>query len=242
MSASAGPEKLTWRALVAETATYPKIFAVHENHRYRPWFQRILQLHCAGFFGAVQFVRFEHLNPTAPNEAYKLTSERGVWLEYGTHLVDMMRALLGEPQRVTARLHHLNPAVRGESLAHAAYEYEQATAVIEVAWKALGALQAGVLVTGTAGEVYFEGTLTRGRASRLRLYQAGSLVLDEACSPDEDYVESFYAFERECTNAMLGRGAVTQTGAEHLQTLHSTFAAYAAATGQPMTLPPLSAV
>ncbi len=102
--------------LVAAFAHYPKIFTVHENHRYRPWFQTILKLHDEGFFGTVRYVRLEHLNPTVPNEAYKLASEAGVLLEYGTHLVDMMRALLGDPTRVYARLHKLNPQVNGESL------------------------------------------------------------------------------------------------------------------------------
>lgn len=121
------------RALVATLTAYPKIFAVHENHPYRPWFQQILRLQREGFFGTVQFVRLEHLNPTAPLEADKLTSASGVLLKYGTHRITMMRALLGEPLRVYARLHHLHPAVQGESLAHLAYEYAQATALIDIA-------------------------------------------------------------------------------------------------------------
>jgi predicted dehydrogenase len=151
------------RALIGALADYPKVFAVHENHRYRPWFQRILQLAREGFFGTVQFVRIEHLNPTAPNEIYKLESQTGVLLEYGTHLVDMMRALLGEPARVYARLHSLNPQVKAESLASVMYEYAQATALLEMGWKPQGTLQGSVLVLGTAGEAYYEGTLRNRR-------------------------------------------------------------------------------
>jgi D-apiose dehydrogenase len=220
------------RSLVDEMRNYPKLFAVHENHRYRPWFQQVLQLHREDFFGHIHFIRLEHLNSTAPGEAYKLEAEPGVMLEYGTHLVDMMRALLGEPERVYARLHHLNPEVRGESLFHAAYEYPQTTAIIEVAWKRLGALQGSLLVAGEMGEAYFEGTMTRGESSRFRLFKGGATVLDEVRSPYNDYVESFYLFQRECVDAIMTGAAVRQTGLENLRTLAGAFAAYdAAATG-----------
>jgi predicted dehydrogenase len=218
------------RELVEEMRGHPQLFAVHENHRYRPWFQRILRLSAEGFFGQAQFVRLEHLNGTAPSEAYKLTSGAGVLLEYGTHLVDMMIALLGEPQRVYARTHHLNPEVAGESLVHAVYEYERATAVIEAGWKRAGLLQASALVQGDEGEAYYEGTMTRGEVARFRLVRHGEVILDEARSPYDDYAESFYLFQRECADAMLNGGAVTQTGAANLRTLASTFAAYEAAT------------
>jgi hypothetical protein len=51
-----------------------------------------------------------------------------------------------------------------------------------------------------------------------------------ARSPYDDYVESFYLFQRECADAMLKGGAVIQAGAANLKTLTSTFAAYEAAT------------
>jgi predicted dehydrogenase len=223
----------TARQLVEEMLGSAQLFAVHENHRYRPWFQRILRLAAEGFFGQIQFARLEHLNGTAPAEAYKLASGAGVLLEYGTHLVDMMIALLGEPQRVYTRMHHLNSQVAGESLVHAAYEYERGTAVIEVGWKRAGLLQASALVQGDEGEAYYEGTMTRGDAARFRLIRQGEVIVDEARSPYDDYVDSFYMFQRECVDAILKGGTVTQTGAANLKTLACTFAAYeAAATGQ----------
>lgn len=218
------------RELVEEMRDHPRLFAVHENHRYRPWFQRILRLHAEGFFGQAQFVRLEHLNGTAPAEAYKLASGAGVLLEYGTHLVDMMIALLGEPRSVYARMHHLNQEVAGESLVHAVYEYERATAVIEAGWKRAGLLQASALVLGDEGEAYYEGTMTRGDTARFRLVRRGEIIVDEARSPYDDYVESFYLFQRECADAMLKGCAVIQTGAANLKTLAGTFAAYEAAT------------
>ena len=217
------------RALAQEMEGYGKLFAVHENHRYRPWFQEVLQRHRGGFFGENLFVHLSQFDPQAPPEAYKLQAERGVLLEYGTHLVDMVRALLGEPERVYARLQHANPNLRGESGAHVVFAYDGATVTIDVAWKAAGTRQGGVLVTGTRGEAFYEGTMTRGEAARFRLFDGSACVLDEARRPTDDYAESFYRFERACTDAMLEGTDMEQTAAENLRTLEATFAAYRAA-------------
>jgi len=217
------------RSLVAAMRESPRLFAVHENHRYRPWFQRVRAAFQRGAFGKVSLLRIEHLIATEPREAYKNEAETGVWLEYGSHLVDMMRSLLGEPTRVHARMHRLNPLVKGESLAHAVYEYPEATAAIEAGWKHAAFTQGCVLLAGSAGEAWFEGSLTRGQEGRLRISEGERVLSDERLSPLDEYVESFYLFERECVAAMLGRGSVTQTGEENLRSLTCTSAAYEAA-------------
>ncbi len=57
--------------------------------------------------------------------------------------------------------------------------------------------------------------MTRGETSRMRLYQAGQLVLDERRSPNEDYVESFYQFERIGADTMPDQGCIEQTSLEN---------------------------
>ena len=212
--------------LAREMSGYPRLFAVHENHCYRPWFQRIQSEYRSGSLGTVSLVRLEHLSAREPAEVYKLTAADGVLLEYGSHLVDMMLRLLGEPLRVYARAHRLNPAVRAESLVHAVYEYPETTAIIDVAWKHAVITQGSVLVAGSHGEAYFEGTLTRGENSRFRLWRNDTMVCDERRCPMEDYADSFYYFERECVQAMLGCGKTPRTAEEYLRTLICTFAAY----------------
>jgi predicted dehydrogenase len=210
-------------AIAEDFRGYDKLFAIHENHRYRPWFERARSLD----LGPLSLARFEHLNATEPGEAYKNETEQGILIEYGSHLVDMMRSVLGEPLRVYARTHRLNPKVRGESLVHAVYEYSEATAVVEVAWKDAAITQGGVLLAGRDGEAFYEGTLTRGHEGRFRVTRKQDIVVDEPCSPMGAYVESFYLLQRECTDYMLGRRAtVVQTIEEHLKTLRCTFAAY----------------
>jgi D-apiose dehydrogenase len=217
------------RRLVAAMRGHSKLFAVHENHRYRPWFQRVLQDHREGFFGRIHLLRLEQHDPREPGVLYKLQAERGVALEYGTHLVDMMRALLGEPDGVYARFHSFNPRVSGESLAHIVYEYAHTTAVIEIAWKPSGLPRGCVLLQGDECEAVYEGTMTRGESSRFQLIKGNEVALNEARSPYDDYVESFYLFQRDCADAMLNGVPVTQTGEENIKTLICTFAAYESA-------------
>jgi predicted dehydrogenase len=218
------------RALVNELRDYKRLFVVHENHPYRPWFRDMLRRHRDGFFGRPRFLHLEQHDAREPPESFKAEAERGVLLEYGVHLVDMVRALLGEPHRVSAQLQQINRRVRGESLVHVVFEYPEAIAVIDISWKAHGLQQGGVLFIGEAGEAWFEGRMTRGDASRYRVTAGNTVVLDEQRSPTEDYIEAFYLLEREFADAMLGRTLPVQRAVNNLQTLELTFAAYEAAT------------
>ncbi len=81
--------------------------------------------------------------------------------------------------------------------------------------------------------------MTRGTASRFRVTQGDAGVIDETRSPYDDYVESFYRFERECAECMLTGRPVTQSAARNFQTLAVTFAAYRSAeTGRLIEIDP----
>lgn len=216
------------RRLVADLAGRGRLLAVHENHRFRPWFTALVEAVRAGTAGAPRFLRLEQLDPAEPPEAFKNEGPLGVFFEYGTHLVDMMRVLLGEPRRVHARAHRPNPRVRGESLVHATFEYPEATAVVHVGWKPSGLPQGGLLLVGDEGEAIYEGTLTRGEAARLRVVRGGAVLRDEVRRPTDDYVESFHLLQRAFVEAILRGGPCPQAGEENLRTLEATFAAYRA--------------
>jgi predicted dehydrogenase len=188
-----------------------------------------MALHEEGFFGTPRLLRLEQYDTKEPPEAYKNEAALGVLLEYGTHLVDMVLTLLGAPVRTYARLHRLNPRTKGETLALVVYEYPEATAVIDIGWKPGGLGHGGFALEGDRGAVLYEGTMARGVSARFRVTQGDAVVTDETRSPYDDYVESFYRFERECADAMLNGRPVRQTAARNYQTLATTFAAYAAA-------------
>jgi predicted dehydrogenase len=225
------------RGLAAEFADSPKLFAVHENHRYRPWFRRVAALAAEGAFGTVRLLRLEQHDATEPPERYKAEAPRGVLLEYGTHLVDMVLALWGLPDRAYARLQRANPKLHGESLAHLVYEYPDATAIIDIGWPDRGLPHGCFHLQGDEGAVYYEGTLTRGDSSRFRVIRRGEILVDETRSPYDDYVESFYLLQRDVVDCMRSGRAPVQSPATNLRTLASTFAAYRSAEeGRPVAL------
>ncbi len=214
--------------LVAALASYPRVFAVHENHPYRPWFRKIVELQAEGFFGPIRHVALIQHDAHAPAEQFKCEAKRGIMLEYGVHLVDMLRTLLGEPHSVSASLQRVNPHVCGESLATALYAFEGASGLIDISWKATGPELGSATVIGDSGVAVYDGRMTRGQNSRFRLYQAGQLVLDELRCPTDDYCESFYLLQRNLTHAMLHGTTPPQAASYNLKTLAATFAAYGA--------------
>lgn len=216
-------------ALVAELADHPKLFAVHENHPYRPWFQEILRAHRDGFFGTVRHVRLEQHDPREPPERFKAEASHGLLLEYGVHLAAMLRALLGEPETVRARLHRVNPRVRAESLAHVVWDYPEASAVIDISWKDGGVPQGSALVIGDAGEAWFEGRMTRGDEARFRMVQGETVVKDERRCPTDDYAEAFHLLQRALADSMRSGGPAPQGARDNLRTLALTVAGYDAA-------------
>jgi predicted dehydrogenase len=217
------------RDLASRALTHRALFVVHENHRYRPWFRTVLERLHEGYFGSPRWMRLFQHDPTQPAEEFKTRAPRGILLEYGSHLIDMMRAALGEPQSVRATQCLLNPKVQGESLAFAAFQYPEATAVVDVAWKPLGIPEGGLLLEGEEGAALYEGSMTRGDAARFRIFHRGAPELDEIRDPRQDYMESFYMLQREFVDALLRGGEISQSAVEHLRTLDAVFAAYRAA-------------
>ena len=217
------------RGLVAELAGYERVCGVHENHRYRPWFKTICDKARVGALGTIRSLRLAQHDPYPPPEPFKRDSPHGVLLEYGVHLIDMARALLGEPHRVSASLHHVNPEVRGDSLAIVTLQFDDATAVIDISWKASGLHQGEALVIGDAGEAWYEGRMTRGNSARLRIVERGAVTVDEIRSPTDDYAEAFYLLQREFVDGILSGRPFTQSVQSNLRTLAVTFAAYDAA-------------
>ena len=206
--------------------------AVHDNHRMRPWFGQILSHHRAHKFGRILRARLAQWDAAAPAEAFKRTAPRGVMFEYGTHLLDMMLALFGAPDAVTARTGRPNAAVAGESYCHAIFDYGTFAADIDVAWKPAGPATGAFHLLGERGEALYEGSMTRGPSSRFRLVVDGELLTDEARDPLTDYVESFYQYQRAFV-AMLTLGTAASpkpvSAAESATVLRWMELAYASA-------------
>ncbi len=220
------------RDLVHQLRDYQKLFAIHENHPWRPWFREVVRLKNADFFGGLRFLRLMQHDAFEPSEQYKCEAIHGVLLEYGVHLIAMARTLLGDPRHVTAWTDRINPRVRGESLAHLVLEFSEATAIIDIAWKPQGQPQGGLVLIGDAGEATYEGRMTRDGEALFSLTHQGTRVRHEQRLISNDFTESFYLLQREFVACILENRHPEQSASENLQTIEIAFAAYRAAEAQ----------
>ncbi|MEO1091477.1 MAG: Gfo/Idh/MocA family oxidoreductase [Pseudomonadota bacterium] len=94
---------------------------VHENFRFQPWHEEIRRLVADGAIGEPYQAAFrirpgDGQGPAAyqDRQPYFRDMERFLVRETAVHVVDLLRALLGEVVAVSARLRQLNPVIRGE--------------------------------------------------------------------------------------------------------------------------------
>jgi hypothetical protein len=113
------------------------------------------------------------------------------------------------------------------------FQYAQASAVIDVAWKPYGLALGGVLVVGDRGEAVYEGRMTRGPEARFRIVRGNETILDQRRAATDEYVDAFYGLQHDFAAAMRGTGPRVQRAEDNLRTLIACFAAYDAAASVP---------
>ncbi|MEO1612445.1 MAG: Gfo/Idh/MocA family oxidoreductase [Pseudomonadota bacterium] len=94
---------------------------VHENFRYQPWHMEAQRLLATGAVGDPYEITFrlrpgDGQGPAAylARQPYFQQMERFLVHETAIHVIDVFRAMFGEPDGVYADLRRLNPAIRGE--------------------------------------------------------------------------------------------------------------------------------
>jgi predicted dehydrogenase len=126
------------------------LFSVNENWRWRGWYREVKSLLERGVIGQPRFMRFiSHRNMTMPSllgrqpilsikQAYTSEMEQLILFEWGTHLVDVTRFLLGDIRRVYARMDRASPDFKGEDRAVIVLELDQATTLLDISWATVG--------------------------------------------------------------------------------------------------------
>ncbi len=118
---------------------------INENWRWRPWHRRLRHLLAGGKIGQPVYARiFSHSPFMVPDTRYnqrRLKSDhrfrywqRVLFYDWGTHYVDILRFLFGEPVTVYARMDRLNPNIGGDDRALVVLSFERLTAVLDFSW------------------------------------------------------------------------------------------------------------
>jgi D-apiose dehydrogenase len=125
------------------------LFSINENWRWRSWYREVKSLLDRGAIGKPRFMRFtSRRNLTWPvpggnaplliKQPYTAEMEQLLLFEWGIHLVDVSRYLLGEIQHIYARLAKTSPYFKGEDRALLVLDLSGATCVIDISWATVG--------------------------------------------------------------------------------------------------------
>ncbi len=125
------------------------LFSINENWRWRSWYREVKALLDRGAIGTPRFMRFtSRRNMTWPTldgappllvkQPYTAEMDQLLVLEWGTHLIDVARYLLGDIRHIYARMAKTSPHFKGEDRALLVLELSGATGLIDISWATVG--------------------------------------------------------------------------------------------------------
>jgi predicted dehydrogenase len=157
---------------------------VNENFRWQAWYRKTKELISEGVIGKPYQAKFqERCRATLPRftsaQAYMAEMPKLILYEMGVHYLDTLRFFFGEPEAVTARLHHISPLMQGEDVQVILLSYPEMTALIDSSWASVPVPGWDILLDGSEALIArLEidgplGTIFLGPDGVLHLYRDG---------------------------------------------------------------------
>jgi len=232
------------RAMVAACQRAGVLLSINENWRWRTWYREIKRLLDEGAIGRPRYVRIARHNsgalprpdgslpPLFINQAYTMELDRLILYEWGIHLIDVLRFLLGDVTSVYARMDKVSPLCKGEDRALLILEVGGVTGLIDISWATLDEEKRfsqleQVTVEGDAGTIH----LLPDQKDTLQITSGDQTQRRPAfdVTPEAAYQASYTAAQRHFIESLrAGRSPETEAG-DNLKTLAATFAAYESA-------------
>jgi predicted dehydrogenase len=220
------------------------LFAINDNWRWRSWYREIKRLVEQGAVGRPRYLRIVRHNsgalplpdgsnpPMFANQTYMLAMDRLIVYEWGIHLIDVVRYLVGNVESIYARMSHTSKVGAGEDRALMTLVAGGVDCLIDISWASIGVKKSisqleQVTLEGETGSIELlpdEGDLLRVSSLQgTREQQAFD------CTPQEAYQASYTAAQRHFAEC-LQNGSVPETVAsDNINTLKVAFDAYASA-------------
>lgn len=223
---------------------------VHENWRWRRWFREIKTMLDAGVIGRPRYARLQARSAAAlprrdgslpallAQQPYTTTMPQFILLEWGLHLIDVLRFLFGEMRSVYARMSRVSPLVQGEDMAVVIIEFAGGlTALLDISWGTYSAGQVAVIrgsvdpfvVEGDRGVIELASrqgddtmTIVTADGAETRPVRPG---ITRAEAYQESYFNTFAAF----VQALRSGEPAENEARDNLKCLQATFAAYESA-------------
>lgn len=222
---------------------------VNENWRWRRWYRDVKAQIDQGAIGTPRYARFQYHDGSLlaepgderpallTRQPYTADMPRLILYEWGIHLVDVLRFLLGDIDRVYARMRRTGELVRGEAMALVVLEFRSgATGVIDISWGS------HVPKEQQLGRGHVEPLVVEGDAGTIALdpYPEDRMIITTAAgieprlthadiSADEAYQESYLQTQRHFVQALRTKMPAENEARDNLKTLAAVLAAYASA-------------
>ena len=232
------------RAMVKTAEMAGKALMVHENFRWQSAVRTVIDTVRAGTIGTPFFCRaaFRSGYDVFSGQPYLAEGERFIIEDLGIHVLDIVRAVMGDVARVSAHTNRINPDIKGEDVATILLSHDSGMAsVVDCSYATRRTPETFpetlLEVDGDAGSLYLK------VGYQLEIHSGGSVdvrdvsppVLDWAERPWHNIQESVAIIQQHFVDC-LNTGAVPETsGADNLKTLTLVEAAYrSAAQGKTM--------
>jgi predicted dehydrogenase len=120
------------RAMVAAAEAAGKTLMVHENFRWQSPIRAVIDMLRAGRIGTPFFCRasFRSGYDVFSGQPYLAEGKRFIIEDLGIHVLDIMRALMGDVTRLAAHTNRINPKIQGEDVATILMSHESGMASV----------------------------------------------------------------------------------------------------------------
>lgn len=218
---------------------------VNENWRWRSWYRQLAAMLAAGTIGVPRYARFQYhadmllpgaageLPPLLQVQPYTARLPRLIVLEWGIHLLDVLRFLFGEVGSVYARMGRVSRLVAGEDWAVMALQFRSGvTGVVDISW--VSAIpQERRLTRGNLDPLVVEG---EAGTIELNPYEGDVFVISTAQgterrpahpgqTPAEAYQASYVAAQQNFVDCLRSGKPSESEATENLKTLAIAWAA-----------------
>lgn len=226
------------RAMVMAAEHAGKTLMVHENFRWQSAVRSVIDIVREGTIGTPFFCRaaFRSGYDVFSGQPYLAEGERFIIEDLGIHVLDIVRAVMGDVARVAAHTNRINPNIKGEDVATILLSHDNGmSSVVDCSYATQRQPETFpetlLEVDGDKGSLYLKA------GYRLEIHTGGSVenrdlsppLFDWAERPWHNIQESVFTIQKHFAECLKNGAAPETSGADNLKTLTLVEAAYQSA-------------
>lgn len=226
------------RAMVRSAEVAGKTLMVHENFRWQSPVRAVIDTLRSGTIGKPFFCRatFRSGYDVFSGQPYLAEGERFIIEDLGIHVLDIVRALMGDVTRVAAHTNRINPDIKGEDVATILLSHDSgAASVVDCSYATRRVPETFpetlLEIDGAAGSLYMKAgyLMEVHKGGRVETRDVSPPILDWAERPWHNIQESVFIIQKHFVECLKAGTAPETSGADNLKTLKLVEAAYRSA-------------